>query len=249
MKNAIQSAWQEVKMTHLLFAALIISVSICVSSLETLLGLFPVTSLLEDDYHTKLICAALHSEEMNSFVPIISGLPFAANYIEDIRSRFARCVLIRSSFRSYIISRVVVCFFCGGLVVFTGILNTWGISALLFGPIENKVDIATSARAEFYQTSSILCLIGGFWAVVGMAMSTFMESKYIAYASPFVIYYLLIILCERYFPEIFIVYPKVWTQPDIWPYGWGGVAFFLMELTFLFMFIFAFRAERRLRQL
>ena len=92
-------------------------------------------------------------------------------------------------------------------------------------------------------------MMGGFWAVVGMTMSTFMESKYIAYASPFAIYYLLVILCERYLPDMFIIYPKVWTNLEVWPYGWGGVILFLVELTLLFMFIFAFRAERRLQQI
>lgn len=249
MINAIQSAWREVKKTHFLFAVLFVSALICISSLETLLRLFPVTTLLEYDYHTNLIMQALHSDEMNSFIPIASGLPFAANYIEDIRSKFARYILIRSSFSSYITSRVVVCFFCGGLVVLTGILTTWGLAALLFGPVENKVTIVSTIRKEFFQTSIILCLVGGFWSVVGMAMSTFMESKYIAYSSPFVIYYLLIILCERYFSNIFIIYPKAWAEPSVWPYGWGGEVFFLMELTLLFVIVFAFRAERRLQQL
>lgn len=249
MKTAIQSAWQEIKKTHLFFSAFFISGTICISSLEILLSLFPITSFLEDDYHTKLIYAALHSEEVNSFVPIFSGLAFAANYIEDIRSRFVRYVLARSSFSAYIISHVVVCFFCGALVVLSGVLNIWGFTALLFGPLEHRADTASNIRQEFFQESIILCMIGGFWAVVGMTMSTFMESKYIAYASPFVIYYLLVILCERYLPDMFIIYPKVWTKPEVWPYGWGGVILFFVELTLLFMFIFAFRTERRLRQI
>lgn len=249
MKNAIQSAWIEVNKKRFLFSALILSIIICVSSLDTLLYLFPVTSLLENDYHTRLVCEAMYSDEVNSFVPILSGLPFAANYIEEIKSRFSRYVLIRSSYKSYIISRIVACFLSGGFVVLTGVLNTWGLAALVFGPMENKVDIVTNIRKEFFQSTSILCLIGGFWAVVGMTVSTFMESRYISYATPFVFYYLLVILYERYFSDLFIIYPKTWTDPAVWPFGCWGAVIFLLEMTLLFAFLFAYRSRKRLQQI
>ena len=91
---------------------------------------------------------------------------------------------------------------------------------------------------------------GGFWAVVGITMSTLMESKYIAYASPFVIYYLLVILYERYFPDCFLIYPREWINPsNLWPFGYWGPAILMIELTLVFASIFIYRAGRRLRQL
>ena len=80
-------------------------------------------------------------------------------------------------------------------------------------------------------------------------MSTLMESKYISYATPFVFYYLLVILYERYFSDLFIIYPKTWTDPTAWPFGCWDAAIFLLEMTLIFAFLFAFRAGRRLQQL
>ena len=82
-----------------------------------------------------------------------------------------------------------------------------------------------------------------------MTASTVMESKYIAYASPFIVYYLLVILYERYFPDAWLLYPKNWLAPEIWPYGVGSAALFLMELTFLCGLVFYIRGKRRLEQL
>ena len=89
----------------------------------------------------------------------------------------------------------------------------------------------------------------GLWAVLGTTMSTVMESKYIAYCSPFIVYYLLIILYERYFPNAWLIYPKNWLNPEIWPYGIGSAAMFLLELTFLCGLVFYVRGKRRLEQL
>lgn len=82
-----------------------------------------------------------------------------------------------------------------------------------------------------------------------MTMSTIMESKYIAYASPFIVYYLLVIFYERYFPNTWLLYPKNWLNPEIWPLGIGSAALFLLELTFLCGLVFYVRGKRRLEQL
>ena len=85
--------------------------------------------------------------------------------------------------------------------------------------------------------------------ITTMTMSTIMESKYIAYASPFIVYYLLVILYERYFPNAWLLYPKNWLDPEVWPYGVGSAALFLLELTFLCGLVFYIRGKRRLEQL
>lgn len=119
---------------------------------------------------------------------------------------------------------------------------------MLFRPLEQVAEKGTTA-AQIWPTLVLMFLNGGLWAVVGMTMSTLMESKYIAYCSPFVIYYLLVILCERYIPDAFLLYPPNWVKPDLWPYGAWGAGIFLLEVTVLFGILFVFRAGRRLREL
>lgn len=222
---------------------------IFLSSMDTLLKLFSVTSLQPNDYHTNFVLNALRSDAMVSFIPIFAVLPFTANYIDDVKSKFARFFLIRTNYTTYLISNIQVCFLSGGLVIAAGSLLAWGTAALLFLPIEEATETPSEATTLFLKTCGLLFLNGGLWAVIGMAMSTIMESKYIAYASPFIVYYLLVILYERYCPDAWLLYPKNWLNPEIWPYGIGSAALFLLELTSLCGLVFYVRGRRRLEQL
>lgn len=224
-------------------------IMIFLSSADTLLRLFPVTSLQPNDYHTDFILNAFRSDTMTSFIPILAVLPFTANYIDDVKSKFARLILIRTDYTTYLMGRILVCFLSGGFVIVAGILLSWGVSALLFLPMEKAAEHQTSSAPLLLKTCVLLFLNGGLWAVMGMTMSTIMESKYISYASPFIVYYLLVILYERYFPNAWLLYPKNWIDPEIWPYGVGSAALFLLELTLLCGLVFYTRGKRRLELL
>lgn len=225
-------------------------VLVFLSSMDTLLQLFPITSLKPSGYHAEFVLNAIRSDTIAPFLPILAVLPFTANYIDDVKSKFARFYLIRTSYRTYLVSRILVCFLSGGFVIATGTILSWGVSAVLFLPIEKAPDAPVESTAILLKTCGLLFLNGGLWAVVGMTMSTLMESKYIAHASPFVLYYLLVILYERYLPDCFLIYPREWTNPsNLWPLGYGGAALLMLELTLLFSLIFVYRAGRRLREL
>ncbi len=220
-----------------------------VSSIDTLIQLFPIHSLIPNNYHTDLILNALCSDATAPFVAILATLPFAASYIDDVKSKYVRFCLIRSSFITYLATKVLVCYLCGSFIITVGVLLAWGMSTLVFLPLERVEENPQETISLLLKTCGLLSLSGGLWAVVGMTMSTLMESKYIAYASPFVIYYLLVILCERYFPDAFLLYPPNWIKPEVWPYGAWGTAIFQLELTLAFGILFAIRAGRRLREL
>ena len=157
--------------------------------------------------------------------------------------------MVRSSYATYLASRVLVCFISGGLVIVTGVLLAWGISSLLFLPIEKASEVPSEYNILLLKSCVLLFLNGGLWATLGIAMSTIMESKYISYSSPFILYYLLVILYERYFPDAWLLYPKNWLNPEIWPYGVGSAVVFLLELTFFSGLLFYFRGRRRLESL
>ena len=249
-KNTIISGLKQFSITRFIIGVTTIVVVLAFSSLETLLRLFPVSSALPANYHLSLLLSALGSDTTASFIPIISVLPFSSSYIDDIKNSFIRYVYIRSGKTPYLLSRIIVCFLTGGMVIATGILITAGISTVLFIPIEEQVsELSPNLTPTLFQAVYLFFLLGGFWSVVGMAMSTLMESKYISYATPFVFYYLLVILYERYFSDLFILYPKTWTDPTAWPFGCWGATIFLLEMTLIFAFLFAFRAGRRLQQL
>lgn len=200
-------------------------------------------------YHNELISTALSSDIFSVFLPALAAIPLSAGYLEDVKSKASRFFLIRGSYSDYLMGHYTACWLCGGGAVLLGAGSTWGITAIAFTPLERIVENPQELRPQIVGHIILLFLNGGLWAVLGTTMSTIMESKYIAYASPFIVYYLLVILYERYFPNAWLLYPKNWLDPEVWPYGVGSAALFLLELTFLCGLVFYIRGKRRLEQL
>lgn len=204
---------------------------------------------VEQGYHNELASSALSSDALSAFLAILGTLPLSAEYLENLKSKFVRFYLIRDSYSGYLLSNLFACWICGGGVILLGGLVAWGVTTLIVTPMEYALESYVSITPQISMQLVLLFLNGGLWAVLGMTMSTIMESKYIAYASPFIVYYLLVILYERYFPNAWLLYPKNWLNPEIWPYGIGSAALFLLELTFLCGLVFYIRGKRRLEQL
>ena len=249
MKNSIFSSFQRLKPLRMFVVSILTATVIMINLIDPLIRAYRENSFVEG-MHIDLLMKGIQSTAYSSFIPIISIVPFGGCYVDELKSKYARFALIRSSYSTYIYSHIVVGFLSGSLVILTGSLMIWGAIAGMLIPIEQKIEgvepYVIDGLIEIYV---LLFVNGGLWSVVGMAMSTFMESKYIAYASPFVIYYMLLILCERYFPDAYLLYPPNWTNPDVWPYGAWGAAIFLLELTLVFSILFFIRAGRRLREL
>lgn len=250
MKNAVKSGIRQAVNARLGMVILAVFAMIGFSLTNDLLNLFQNPYLLPAGYHNDILVQAITSDTFAPALPLLAALPFSGCYVDDIKSKFARFFLLRSSFGQYLLSRFAVCFLMGGFVIGAGCCLAWGGISLLLLPMERAGEGNPAMITLAIQTILLASLCGGFWAVVGMTMSTLMESKYIAYVSPFVIYYLLIILCERYFTDAVLLYPMQWLNPsEGWPFGPWGVAVLLLELTALAALVFFFRGKRRLEQL
>ena len=223
---------------------------IILSTMDPIIRVFRGIDQPMQGFHSFLVLNSIRSQTLISLLPVFSVLPFSASFLEDIKTKYVRFFLMRSSYRIYLLSRIIVCFFCGGLVAAAGVLTSWGIAALVFIPKELALEEPPEVYLDMLKTICLLYLNGGLWAVIGLAFSTLMESKYIAYTSPFVLYYLLVILYERYFPEWFLIYPMEWVNPsNLWPLGHWGPAILMLELTALFSMLFIWRGGRRIRDL
>ena len=249
MKRVVLSGICQANKTKFCISILITIALMFGGATESLIRAIQQESFLPSGYSTTFIKNSLTTKAVVSFLPVVVVLTFSGTYMDDLKSKFVRFYLIRSNYGCYLWSRIIVCFLCGGGVILFGTLVSWGISVLLFMPMEIAAEKGNGSTAFIWPILVLFYLTGGLWSVVGMAMSTLMESKYIAYASPFVIYYILVILCERYFPDAYLLYPPNWTNPDVWPYGAWGAAIFLLELALVFSILFVIRAGRRLREL
>ena len=250
MKNAISGGFRQAANIWMFLVPVLTAAVIMMNFIDPVIRTYRENGFFMENFHVEILTDGFQSDALISFLPILAALPFGGCFVDDLKSKFARFFLIRSSYRTYIISRIIVGFLAGGLAILSGALIAWGTTAAVLIPIEREIEGMEPATIDgLVEICFLLFLNGGLWSVVGMAMSALMESKYISYATPFVLYYLLVILYERYFSDLFIIYPKTWTDPLRWPFGCWGAAIFLLEITLIFAILFAFRAGRRLQQL
>lgn len=223
---------------------------IALAATEGFIKLAQSPQALTNGYHAQWIMDALSSDWVTLALPILCALPFTTVFVDDIKSGFIKQYLPRSGRAAYIKGKLVACGLSGGLVLMLGILLAYGISALIFTPMELALgpeEIAQPYLAQLLTKAAMLFFSGAFWSLAGFSFAALTMNKYMAYASPFILYYVLIILNERYFPNLYVLYPKEWLFPsDVWVMGALGVILLLAELTAIVCAGFSIVAQRRL---
>ena len=116
---------------------------------------------------------------------------------------------------SYILGKILSCGISGGGVE---LLGSWIYVCL-------KYD-------ENMQWSPLLIFASGMlWAVLAAVLAALSNSRYIVYGGAFVLYYVLVILHERYFQTLYCLYPYEWLAPEhTWIFGEWGVVFLITGL-------------------
>ena len=223
------------------------------SSVQGILAGFRAEGLLACGFHSDLVMSALSSEAMALALPILAALPYTASFVDDVKSGFIKEYLPRTTVPRYIAGKAAACAVSGGLALVLGILAAYGFAALMFLPMETYPKAGESVPNYFgslVETVLMFFASGAFWSLTGMTFAALTNSKYMAYASPFVLFYLLIILYERYFDKLFVLYPREWLNPSPrWVFGKIGVAVLLTEFSVLMALAFAFAAKRRLERI
>ena len=223
------------------------------SSVQGILAGFRAEGLLVCGYHSDLVMGALSSEAMALALPILAALPYTASFIDDVKSGFIKEYLPRTTVPRYIAGKAAGCAVSGGLALALGIFIAYGFAALMFLPMEAYPKAGETVPNYFGSLAETVLMFfasGAFWSLTGMTFAALTNSKYMAYASPFVLFYLLIILYERYFDKLFVLYPREWLSPSSrWMFGKIGVAVLLIEFSLLMALAFAYAAKRRLERI
>lgn len=254
MKNTILSNLRQSIFTgRFLLCVIFVAAAVFLASMETLLDAFRSADPLAYGFHGSFILEAAATDTISFCLPIICTLPFAGSFVDDVKTGFIKLYIHRTSRRAYIFGKVLGCIVSGGLVVVMGLFLAYGTAVLVFLPME----AAPQPDAEnpecfrdFLSACGLFFLSGGLWSLFGMTMSARMESKYIAYASPFIIYYVLIILHERYFEWLYVLHPKAWLFPgEEWIIGKWSVVPVVLELMVMTALCFARSAKRRVSEI
>lgn len=222
------------------------------ASIEDIFLLFHTENLrLGSDFHHRLMMQAISSDGMTMAIPVLAAVPFTSSMVDDIKSGFVKEYLPRTTVKGYIMGKITACVLSGGLVLILGILAAYIVAALVFTPMEAVTDTGTAPFTyirEMLEKGILVFFSGAFWALTGMLSAALTGSRYMAYASPFAIYYILIILHERYFRSLHMLYPKEWIAPsEYWGFGSFGVILFVAELIVITALWFGIAARRRLR--
>ena len=230
-----------------------VMVVLFLSSTQEIVSAFRSTVLLANGFHHRFIMNALSSEGMTMALPVLAALPFTSSVVDDMKSGFVKEYLHRTTLGGYCVGRAAACALSGGLVLVLGIFGAYVAAALLFTPMEAALEGGVEMSvymAQLWEKGLLFFCSGAFWAIVGMLFASLTGSRYMAYASPFVCYYVLIILYERYFDKYLLLYPKEWVAPsDGWVFGNAGVALFVTELTVIVALCFGIVTQRRLSQI
>lgn len=220
-----------------------------------LIKAFRSEELLECGFHRTLVEHAIQSDPFLFALSLVCVLPYTTAYLDDRKSGFIKAYLPRTGRKNYLAGKMTACMVSGGLAPVLGILLDLFVAALVFSPMElakEPVPFDTQTQAwmlSFLQTLLLVFLSGAFWAMAGMAAAAVTSSRYMAYAAPFIFYYLLVILCERYFKSCYVLNPREWLAPKNFPYDCWGAVIFLTEALLLLCGVFFCREERRLERL
>jgi len=254
MKKALRASLRQAILSRGFFIGTLgTALVLLLSSVQGILSGFRSEQLLSPGYHSDLIMGALSSDAMALALPILAALPYTASFIDDVKSGFVKEYLPRTTVPRYIAGKAAACAVSGGLALTLGIFIAYGFAALMFLPMEAYPKAGETVPNYFgnlLQTALMFFASGAFWSLTGMTFAALTDSKYMAYASPFVLFYLLIILYERYFDKLFVLYPREWLNPSPrWVFGKIGVAVLLTEFSMLMALAFAYAAKRRLERI
>lgn len=156
-------------------------------------------------------------------VPVAAAFPYGTSWILEYQSGFIKAYLPRSSMKAYILGKFFACGISGGLLEALGCL----LYLLVKGEDAGEISLM------------LIFASGMLWAVSSAVLASWSNSRYIAYGGPFVIYYLLIILYERYFEEMYCLYPYEWLSPThTWVFGEWGVVIMLSGMILVLLCLY-----------
>lgn len=155
----------------------------------------------------------LRKKETVVLVASVSGIVHAASCMEDFQSRFYKFYLARMDVGVYIRGKIFGNFIgVTGMILAAGMLGILGIY-LLYSPAETGT-IEWKKELEAWQiiVNMLFTYCIGSMVLSSMAMyfSVAAESVYLAYLIPFVSFFVIYIMNQRFLKEIYYLNPYHW---------------------------------------
>lgn len=247
------SAVQALRSKTLPLSALSFSAIITVSVILEVYSYVMDGGILSSNSYFDILVRTISSESVMFFSPILASLVMAGVYVDDLKTGYIKFFIVRVTRKSYIFARTIACFLSGALVLSLGMFAVIFLSTVItvcFDKTSIMLCVGSYSMKQLLILLLFYFIMGGLWSVTGLVCSSIMESRFISYCSPFIVFYFLIILNERFFPAFYIISPKEWLNASI---HWNSESVWTVIVIFaiLITHITTFRllAMRRLKQL
>lgn len=196
-----------------------ISTMMCFAALLTAFPFYQMEIPLGEGSFAKMYYTALDSQMVLFLLPIAAVLPMGAVYVKESSSGFLRLYITRISFMEYIRRKLLQIYASGFLPFFLAGGAALLLSFLLVYPMELQGEAPWEEIWNACRFLLRISLTGGILAQISGIFAALFGNYYMAYGLPFVCYYMLIILKERYFTDMYAMYPAEWLKCE---QDWGA---------------------------
>lgn len=150
------------------------------------------------------------------FVPIAVTFAAGGDAEEELHSRFALFSCMRTGKKQYLAGKTVGLMLSGGLILCCAMLLMLMMSCIIFGKIpalSNSGPVFSELLLRVLVSFPRGFLNGALWAMMGGLAAVVARNHYMAYAVPFILYYVLSVFQERYYQELLFLNPRYWMAP------------------------------------
>ena len=140
-------------------------------------------------------------------IPVFSTFAFSSAFIEEYSSGFTKSSLMRTGKKEYSFSKTVTVMLSGGLSVILGLSV---LTIIFYFSIPDYLNTDKSYADQYYTffvEFMSVAVNGALWSIVGSISSIVTKNKYIAFAFPFVFFYVLSVFQSRYYPDMILLNP------------------------------------------
>ena len=174
---------------------------------------------------------SLKSRVVLFLIPVTAVIPWGKEYLKEKQGNFLRSLIIRKGKRFYCMDRSVMTALSGILVwIIASFLQTLFFFLLFFWK-EEVFSLSKELVTEYVTLLARVCLVTSGMASLGGACGAWSNSVYLGMGLPFVTYFALMILRERYLENLYCVDPGEWIRGEaFWGSGQRGLWIFLILL-------------------
>ncbi len=174
---------------------------------------------------------ALDTKLLLFLLPAAAVFPMGAIFVREFSSGFLKLYLSRIERLEYVKRKTIQIYAGGFLAFFLAGIELLLLCFLFLYPLEITGNISWSMVWEALSLLLRISLVGGMTAELAGVFGALFQNYYMAYGLPFVSFYLLIILRERYFKDMYTFYPAEWVKCEQ-DWGTNGVGIWVFLVVF-----------------